>query len=106
MLLLMMVLLLMVLFGTIIMRFSALRITVWRKVISVTVPVTTESISIKSPILNGLPMTMNIPPTKLDSASCDARPMAMARIPALASMEVPICLSAGMSERIDATPMM
>ena len=41
-----------------------------------------------------------------DSASCDARPTAIARIPALASMELLIFSIPGMSERNEAHPMM
>ena len=99
-----MVLELILLFGIRIMRFSASRITVWRSVISITVPLMTLSTSIKSPSLNGWEKIMNIPPTTFDSASCEAKPTAMATIPALASIELLTFSMPGISDRNAATP--
>ena len=92
------------LLGMSIMRFSASRITVWRSVISITVPLIVLSTSTKSPNLNGWEKMMNMPPTTFDSASCEAKPTAMATIPALASIELLTFSMPGISERNAATP--
>ena len=94
------------LLGMSIMRFSALRITVWRSVISTTVPVTMSSTITKSPTLNGREKMMNRPPTMFDRASCEARPTAMAPMPALASIELLTFSMPGMSDSTAAVPMM
>ena len=65
-----------------------------------------SSTLMKSPTLNGLENTMNRPLTMLDRASCEARPTAMARIPALARMELLIFSIPGISERKAAQPTM
>ena len=96
---------LILLLGIRIILFSTFRSIVWRSVISITVPTTSSSTLMKSPTLNGRVNIMNSPPTMFDKASCEARPTAMARIPALASMELLIFSIPGMSERKVAQPM-
>ena len=84
-------------FGMITLLFSKFRITVCLSVISSTIPVIVSLICILSLTRKGLNMIMNIPLTIFEKTCYDANPIATARIPAPASMELATLLSEGIA---------